>query len=103
MEFVEKWNLGIQLTMPVVKGYRWSPPPPGCILSDGSLYSESAGYGAILRDSDGDAIALGAGSSSMVSILHHELQGIHLGLSLALKQHCSRVVIATDSMGVSSL
>ncbi|OVA12627.1 Ribonuclease H domain [Macleaya cordata] len=74
------------------------------INTDGSLSDTSAGYGAIIRDSNSDAIAAAAaGSTTPISITVYELQGIEAGLTLALRHNLNHVCVGTDSKVVVSI
>lgn len=55
------------------------------------------GFGAIIRDAEGIAIAAAAGSSSHSSINIIELQGVEVGLILAENNGVRDVIVGTDS------
>lgn len=70
------------------------------VNTDGSRRDLSGGWGAILRDQYGDVIADAKGGGPPISINAHELQGVELGLNLALVRGHRRIHLAIDSVTI---
>ncbi|OVA12668.1 Ribonuclease H domain [Macleaya cordata] len=67
------------------------------INTDGSLLSEVAGYGAIIRDESGTALVAVVGRSQPKTVILHELQSLEAGLCLAASHGFRRFHVGTDS------
>ncbi|OVA20910.1 Ribonuclease H domain [Macleaya cordata] len=104
-QLFHKWGIHATFTLECPIFCTWKKPPEGTVMinMDGSLSDTSAGYGAIIRNSNGDAITAAAGSTTPISITVHELQGIEAGLTLALRHNLNYVCVGTDSKVVVSI
>ncbi|KAK1297060.1 hypothetical protein QJS10_CPB15g01175 [Acorus calamus] len=82
--------------------FSWCPPPPGWVKcnSDGSLTSDRAGHGALVRDSTGNFVVGEAAQVPLASINHLELMGVKQGICLCIQRHFRKVIIETDSSTV---
>ncbi|KAK1302596.1 hypothetical protein QJS10_CPB12g01264 [Acorus calamus] len=81
----------------------WDPPPQHWVKcnSDGSLSEDRAGFGALIRDPQGNFIIGEAARVPTASINHLELLGVKCGAQLCLKLNLTKVQFATDSSTVS--
>ncbi|OVA01356.1 Ribonuclease H domain [Macleaya cordata] len=70
---------------------------------DGSLKTDIAGYGTIVRDRPDNVLDVVTGSLNLRSITLHELQGVEAGLLLAAGRGFRRISVRTDSMLVVSI
>lgn len=70
----------------------------------GSRREESAGFGAIIRDSLGDHFVVAYGGCHPISVTTHELQGgVELGLLLAIRIQAQSIHVCTHSLTVCCL
>lgn len=107
---MQRWNLDFQLSNSLPRQCSWTKPPlgwhkintDGSFRSTGDIHAAKGGYGAILRDDTGDAIAACSGDCRGHSVIKHELQGILAGLKLATLHNKMRLEISTDSSTVFS-
>ncbi|XP_026441507.1 uncharacterized protein LOC113340597 [Papaver somniferum] len=67
---------------------------------DGSFKETTAGFRAVLRDHKGKVTDCATGGSEPISVATHELQGVELGLNLAIANHLPKVHLCVDSMTV---
>ncbi|XP_026433567.1 uncharacterized protein LOC113331007 [Papaver somniferum] len=82
-----------KLVFTVVIPYTWLRPEGDIIMvnTDGSKTDLSGGSGAIIRYKNGDVIDCAIGGSSPISAPAHELQGVELGLKLAVFHNCQDI------------
>ncbi|XP_026459646.1 uncharacterized protein LOC113360345 [Papaver somniferum] len=73
------------------------------INTDGSMTDNGAGFGAIIKDSLGDQLIAATGGSHPISVSAHEMQGVELGLKIALKIEAQRIHLCIDSMSTCLL
>ncbi|OVA18802.1 Ribonuclease H domain [Macleaya cordata] len=101
-QFIDKWCLDAQFVVPRFISCYWLKPSNRCVMlnTDGSLCDDFAGFGAIIRNEDGEVQAAAAGSSSPISVAVHELQGLEIGLRLAFLHGFHRIQVGVDSKQV---
>ncbi|OVA14100.1 Ribonuclease H domain [Macleaya cordata] len=103
-QFMARWGLDACFSVPQLINCYWKKPFSGFVMinTDGSLNGDVAGFGAIIRDEEGNVLAAATGSSPPKTIILHELQGLETGLKLAHMHKFRNVQIGTDSMAVLS-
>lgn len=86
-EFIERWRFDCTFIVKSPIPCKWLAPKGYDVMinTDGSMNEDSAGFGAILRDTLGDPSAASYGGSPPTSVIKHELQGVEMGLQLAIK------------------
>ncbi|OVA00885.1 hypothetical protein BVC80_9081g40 [Macleaya cordata] len=74
-QFMDRWGLNARFQVPQMITCYWLKPSPGFVMinTDGSLNDGAAGFGAIIRIEEGDALTAVAGSSVPKTITYHEL------------------------------
>ncbi|OVA06141.1 Ribonuclease H domain [Macleaya cordata] len=99
------WNCNPTFTLPKCIFCPWERPEADKVMvnTDGSLKTDIAGYGAIVRDRPGNVLAAVTGSSNPRSITLHEFQGVEAGLLLAASRGLRRISVRSDSMVVVSI
>ncbi|OVA20171.1 Ribonuclease H domain [Macleaya cordata] len=103
-QFSARWGLITEFNHTRRISCTWEKPPEGTVMinTDGSLNQTGAGFGAIIRNTEGEVLAAAAGTVSPSTITCHELQAIESGLVLANKLNLRRVTIGSDSQVVCS-
>ncbi|KAK1325494.1 hypothetical protein QJS10_CPA01g02289 [Acorus calamus] len=99
-KLAENWGIVIHPLESVISSVTWRPPDIDWTKSnsDGSLSIDRAGYGAVLRNSDGKLLAAAATQeSSLLSINVLEFRGILQGLKLARSLGLQKIHIESDS------
>ncbi|XP_026436971.1 uncharacterized protein LOC113334962 isoform X2 [Papaver somniferum] len=87
--FMDRLKISCQFVPPSITTYcSWLFPDPDLIMvnTDGSRKDHSGGWGAILRDCSGTVLAAAKGGGPPMSVNAHELQGVELGLNLAIEK-----------------
>lgn len=81
---------------------RWYPPPMGWIKvnSDGPLSADHAGYGLLLRNSEGNFIVGEMARSQDASVNHLKLLSLKRGIQIFLENGFSTFQFETDSQTV---
>ncbi|XP_026419873.1 uncharacterized protein LOC113315838 [Papaver somniferum] len=100
--FMMKWNFNYTFTQIFWKQCWWIGPEEDEIMisTNGSLKETSVGYGALLRNKEGQVTDCAYGGSYHISVASHELQGVELGLNLAIENHIPKIHINLDSMAI---
>lgn len=70
------------------------------ISSDGSLKENNIGFGVLLRNKDGNVIDCAYGGCYPISVDAHEMQGVELGLKLAIENYVPRIHASVDIMAI---
>ncbi|OVA01778.1 Ribonuclease H domain [Macleaya cordata] len=101
---MDRWGLNARFQVPQMITCYWLKPSPGFMMinTDGSLNDGATGFGAIIRDEEGDALTAVVGSSVPKTITYHELQGLEAGLRLTASHNYRNVQVGTDSITVLS-
>lgn len=81
---------------------KWSRPPNGFlkINTDASFHRDanSGGWGFIIRDDQGRAMAVGAGNLANISdALHAEALALLYAIKMSIQMGCDKVLFETDS------
>ncbi|OIT06580.1 putative ribonuclease h protein [Nicotiana attenuata] len=83
---------------------KWAPPNPHCykLNSDGASCPTTglAGYGGVIRDSNGNWIVGYSGSTVHTTSLHMELMGLLQGLRLAQERNLTPLEVFVDAKEV---
>lgn len=100
--FMKNWNIYCIFTPKIWKPCWWIGPDEDEIMinSDGSLTENSAGFGALLRTRSGEVVDCAYGGSQPILVAAHELQGVKLGLRLAIEHNLSKIHIMIDSITI---
>ncbi|KAK1272492.1 hypothetical protein QJS04_geneDACA015181 [Acorus gramineus] len=79
--------------------FTWQPPPAPWFKynSDGSLFNDQEGFGAIIRDSQGHLIIGTMARVSLASINHLEILGVKSGALMCAQLNLNKVLFETDS------
>ncbi|XP_026447428.1 uncharacterized protein LOC113347950 [Papaver somniferum] len=105
MWFMSRWRVNCIFVQPETIDCTWLAPDPDEVMinTDGSKYDDAGSFGVILRDHTAEVVSAASGGSPPISVLVHELQGVELGLKMALSFEKLKVHIASDSMAVYNL
>jgi ribonuclease HI len=101
-------KMNVQLKeKPMAATLKWQAPEEGWIKinSDGSFLpsTTTGGWGAVLRDADGDAVACAAGFiPHLQNALHAEVLAADYGLQIAQQFGMAKVCLETDSLILKS-
>ncbi|XP_026431629.1 uncharacterized protein LOC113328844 [Papaver somniferum] len=103
--FMSRWRIDCLFFQPDTIECTWLAPATDETMTntDGSMSDDAGSFGAILRDHTAEVISAASGSSPPISVLAHEIQGVELGLKMALKFDKLKIHIASDSMVVYNL
>ncbi|KAK1257350.1 hypothetical protein QJS04_geneDACA012756 [Acorus gramineus] len=99
-KLAENWGIVILPLLSVISNVSWRPPDLDWTKSnsDGSLSADRVGYGAVLRNCDGEFLAAAAvRDQSLNSINLLEFRGILQGLKLARALDISKIHMESDS------
>jgi hypothetical protein len=100
----EFWKLGkVERKAPVAVSTTWKPPGEDWIKVnvDGAFKPDvqKGGWGAVLRDSDGDVVACAGGHFPFLhSALHAEALGAVCALQIASNHGMGKVLLETDAL-----
>ncbi|XP_026417267.1 uncharacterized protein LOC113312744 [Papaver somniferum] len=103
--FMSRWRVDCLFTQPDFIECTWLAPETNetMINTDGSNSDDAGSFGAILRDHNAEVLSDASGDGPSISVLAHELQGVELGMKMAIQLDKFKVHIATDSMAVVNL
>ncbi|XP_026396164.1 uncharacterized protein LOC113290791 [Papaver somniferum] len=103
--FMRRWSIDYAFVLPEIIFCTWMYPQFDEVMinTNGSKTNSAGGFGAIIRDHEAGVIGAVSGEGPVISVFAHELQGVELGLTLALQKHCFHVHLGIDSMVVYNL
>ncbi|XP_026459286.1 uncharacterized protein LOC113359944 [Papaver somniferum] len=103
--FFHMWNVTCIFQLKVELRCTWVRPEGDTVMinTDGSLRLTMGCFGVIIRYGLGVCLIAFAGSSMVISVLGHELQGIEAGMLAAIHRGFKRSHFGLDSMAAVTL